>query len=317
MANPPEDAAASDPDGDAIAELSKAIKKVRSAGLTNPNLRPPDALLRALGVDLALASSSGPRVARALVACASRLDKDTREHFLLAAGAYKGATGSPGERIRQTEIVLSSSRRTVYRKIDEAADGIARQLILKVNAPHLEGLDFITTSTRCRLDLRGDSPTILLDRTVFSLHDGFDSFDEQIILPLLTTPTLNYYALEGCALDEIQRDYSGVWSVRLRFPRPLKTGENHDFSVSLRLPDHESLEPLMAFAPVTHTTHAHLEFRFAERLPRRIERIDRVRQLQLLSPSCPAQAVTPITAVTTVDFEQMQPGWGYGVRWVW
>lgn len=57
----------------------------------------------------------------------------------------------------------------------------------------------------------------------------------------------------------------------VRLPHELKVGEQHAFALSLRLPDHDSLEPFIGFLPYTTSFDATIELRFGDRLPTALE----------------------------------------------
>ena len=298
-----------------ISELFNAIKKLRSDGIQNPDLHIPKPLLTVLGLNPG-SPFARHQVSKALLSCAARLEENTRSAFLFAAGFCRDITGSPGERVNRAATVLNVGRRTLYRHIEKAAHEITHLLLAGDHTPALENIDFITTSTHCRLDLRDDSPTVLMNRTVMALRDGFNALDEHLFLPLLRDPELRYYALEGCRLAGLQEN-GGSWTVQLRLPRCLNVGESHTFSVSVRLPDHDCLEPVFGFAPVTSMHAARIELHFEARLPSLVERIDRAWSAQLMSPTASGHPIEVMGKRAVADFRNMQPGWGYGVRWTW
>lgn len=297
-----------------ISELFNAIKKLRSDGIQNPDLHIPKPLLTVLGLNPG-SPFARHQVSKALLSCAARLEENTRSAFLFAAGFCRDITGSPGERVNRAATVLNMGRRTLYRHIEKAAHEITHLLLAGDHTPALENIDFITTSTHCRLDLRDDSPTVLMNRTVMALRDGFNAFDEHLFLPLLRDE-LRYYALEGCRLAGVQ-DTGGSWIVQLRLPRCLNVGESHTFSVSVRLPDHDCLEPVFGFAPVTSMHAARIELHFEARLPSLVERIDRTWPAQMMSPTASGHPVEVMGNRAVANFRNMQPGWSYGIRWAW
>lgn len=298
-----------------ISELFNAIKKLRSDGIQNPDLHIPKPLLTVLGLNPG-SPFARHQVSKALLSCAARLEENTRSAFLFAAGFCRDITGSPGERVNRSAAVLKMGRRTLYRHIEKAAHEITHLLLAGDHAPALENIDFVTTRTHCRLDLRDDSPTILMDRTVMALRDGFNALDEHLFLPLLRDPELRYYALEGCRLAGLQEN-GGSWTVQLRLPRCLNVGESHTFSVSVRLPDHDCLEPVFGFAPVTSMHAARIELHFEARLPSLVERIDRTWPAQMMSPTASGHPVEVMGNRAVANFRNMQPGWSYGIRWAW
>ena len=298
-----------------ISELFNAIKKLRSDGIQNPDLHIPKPLLTVLGLNPG-SPFARHQVSKALLSCAARLEENTRSAFLFAAGFCRDITGSPGERVNRAATVLNMGRRTLYRHIEKAAHEITHLLLAGDHTPALENIDFITTSTHCRLDLRDDSPTVLMNRTVMALRDGFNALDEHLFLPLLRDPELRYYALEGCRLAGL-RENGGSWTVQLRLPRCLNVGESHTFSVSVRLPDHDCLEPVFGFAPVTSMHAARIELHFEARLPSLVERIDRTWPAQMMSPTASGHPVEVMGNRAVANFRNMQPGWSYGIRWAW
>lgn len=298
-----------------ISELFNAIKKLRSDGIQNPDLHIPKPLLTVLGLNPG-SPFARHQVSKALLSCAARLEENTRSAFLFAAGFCRDITGSPGERVNRAATVLNVGRRTLYRHIEKAAHEITHLLLAGDHTPALENIDFITTSTHCRLDLRDDSPTVLMNRTVMALRDGFNALDEHLFLPLLRDPELRYYALAGCRLAGLQEN-GGSWTVQLRLPRCLNVGESHTFSVSVRLPDHDCLEPVFGFAPVTSMHAARIELHFEARLPSLVERIDRTWPAQMMSPTASGHPVEVMGNRAVANFRNMQPGWSYGIRWAW
>ena len=298
-----------------ISELFNAIKKLRSDGIQNPDLHIPKPLLTVLGLNPG-SPFARHQVSKALLSCAARLEENTRSAFLFAAGFCKDITGSPGERVNRAATVFNMGRRTLYRHIEKAAHEITHLLLAGDHTPALENIGFITTSTHCRLDLRDDSPTVLMNRTVMALRDGFNALDEHLFLPLLRDPELRYYALEGCRLAGLQEN-GGSWTVQLRLPRCLNVGESHTFSVSVRLPDHDCLEPVFGFAPVTSMHAARIELHFEARLPSLVERIDRAWPAQMMSPTASGHPVEVMGNRAVANFRNMQPGWSYGIRWAW
>ena len=299
--------AASAKNSEALAsELFHAIKKLRSDGIQNPDLQIPEPLLTTLGLTPG-SPFARHLVSKALLSCAAHLEESTRSAFLFAAGFCRNITGSPGERVNHSATALNIGRRTLYRHIEKAAHEITHLLLAGDHAPALENIDFLTTRTHCRLDLRDDSPAILLNRTVMALRDGINALYEHLFLPLLRDPELKYYALEGCKLSDV-RENGDSWTVQLRLPHRLNVGES--------LPNHDCLEPVFGLAPVTSMHAARIELHFEARLPRLVERIDRAWPTQIMSPTLSGQPVEVMHNKAVATFRNMQPG-SYGIRWAW
>lgn len=87
--------------------------------------------------------------------------------------------------------------------------------------------------------------------------------------------------------------------------------------MSVRLPDHDCLEPVFGFAPVTSMHAARIELHFEARLPSLVERIDRTWPAQMMSPTASGHPVEVMGNRAVANFRNMQPGWSYGIRWAW
>lgn len=303
-------------DDAALHDIRVAVEHIRERGFAAVTWQPAPALLAALGLpeatDLPDARSA---VRSSLISCAAVLRPELRTAFLVAAGAHQGAPASSSERMQQLTAELHVSLRTAYRKVKNAISEIAALLVERAHVPMVEGAHIIMTRSICRVDLRGKSPTVLMQRTIRAYVDGISYFDEQFQLPRYDGEKLHYKGLEGCLPVQVTHVGNRLWAARLQFPAPLRIGHEHTFVVRLRLPRHEDLEPMMGFVPHTSSFHATVELYFGQQLPAFVE------SFEAMPPTGRAPEVgtnrreQQLAAQLCYDFPKMQPGLSYGVRW--
>lgn len=306
----------SDDEHSDVTVLTKAIDQVRNAGIHAPQASYPPALLTVLGIaEDASAPQSLGRIRDALLSCAGRLDPDDRVAFLEAAGFRRGAAVSAGARIDAAGELLGKSRETIYRYVKRATATMATMLLSKHEAPMLEDRDWVIRQADCSVDLRGGYPTVIMRRTIAAYADRVTHFDEQLSLPRLGERPLTYRTLEGCTLESLSPLGSSAWSVRLKLPHVLRMGTEHTFSVSLRLPDHDALEPLIGFRPNSASYNASIRIRFGDQPPSRIETFKDALMIGSFPDNAEVTIPGPDDKEFRHHFEKLAPGRGYGVRW--
>ncbi len=298
-------------------DLLAALKHLRSRGISaTGRIRP--ALLQALGVPLDTPPSEArDLVRRSLLAYSDRLDPTQRVAFLEAAGFRRDSPTAAGDRVRAAANKLRTSRRTTYRYIDQAMEHIVSWVFTRSDKCLLQDIDYVFLQARVRVDLTGSYPTIVTERTLSARSDGIDHLDERLFFPRFAGEHLNLIALEGCTLEDNNFVDRGIWSIRLRLPRALAVGEQHTFAVSVRLPDHESLDPVVGFLPRTTSFDATVEFRFGDRLPAMLEQFTAPPPIPGIPSGGDTQRVVPDRRRLTFALPQMRPGLCYGVRWSW
>lgn len=298
-------------------DLLEPLRHLRSRGMNSASRIHP-ALLRALGVP----SDTPPGeardlVRRSLLAHSDRLDHTHRIAFLESAGFRRDAPVATGDRVSAAAGALKTSKRTIYRLIEQAIDQIAALVFSRSQRCLLQDIDYVFLRARVRVDLTGNYPAIVTERTLSARSDGIDHLDERLFFPKLAGEHLNLIALEGCTLEDNNFVDRGIWSIRLRLPRALAMGEQHTFAVSVRLPDHESLDPVIGFLPRTTSFDATVEFRFGDRLPAMLEKFTAPPPIPGIVPAGDTERVTPEGRRHTFVLPQMRPGLCYGVRWFW
>lgn len=306
-------------DGSRVADdealLRDAIIELRAAGIQwAAGFKPK--LLEVLNIPAATSSPhTRELVRRSLLAHSDQLNQKHRQAFLEAAGFRRGADSSPGARFQAAADIFGVSRRTAYRMVDEAIDSLVTVLLSPQQRCAVQDVDYVFTTSRCRVDLSGPSPTVVMERTLTSHSIGLDHIEERVGYPRLNGEQLNLRALEGCAVKEKRFIAPGIWSLRLGFPRPLQIGEQHSFAISVIFPDHESLEPVVGFLPHTTSYDAKVELVFGENLPEALHRFETMPPLEPESHVNPTAWTRPVQSKHEFVFSQMRPGICYGVRW--
>ncbi len=298
--------------------VREALDKLRSAGI-NQAFDVDPVLAAALGVP----RDSTPRetydlVRRGLFTYSDRLSPaKLRTAFLEAAGFRQNSPASAGDRIRAAAEVLGISQRSAYRLVKKAVDQLATNMASESERCRVQGIDYVFLKSHVRVDLEGKKPGIVTQRTISARIDGVDRIEDRVAFPLLTGSELDLRAIDECELDDCSLVEPGMWSIRLKLPRPLALGEPHSFAVSVVLPDHESLEPVIGFLPHTDSYEASVEFRFGQRLPVRFDEFDGETPNPATMRPRVTREVPPIGRRQTFKFPEMRRGLCYGVRWHW
>lgn len=316
--------------GTLFRDLVTALQDLRIAGISTPSAGYDPALLEALRIARGMPAQQAQRIVhRALAIAADQLlstgqkavpgqmpdqrRTELRTAFLVSAGFTEGAPMSPGERVAAAAQELGLSRRTTYRRVEEAIELIAHSLLSLPIAPMLEENDYVHSRLACRVDLRREGPYVELERSLVALTDGIDHLDDQLALPNYDGQELDYWTLEGCELDSAMKLWPSMWSIRLTLPRPLRSGEAHKFAVALRLPNFDAMEPYVGFMPRTSSYEATIDLLLGDR-PARVFRLDGVPPTHSLA-GIPGIEEPLTTTSPRFEFNRLRAGLSYGIRW--
>ncbi len=298
-----------------LAELTAAIKQVRTDGINKPGLRVPEPLSRALGID-SNPQAAVSQVRQAILSCAVQLERTRRLAFLFGAGFREDIWGSSGQRVARTAKALGLSRRNTYLQIHRASEAMAAQLLRIGSAATLTETEYVTNWTGCYVDFHQHNPEIRLTRTIMALRDGIENLNEEIFLPALKDREIRHLGLEGCQVTSTEAK-AGSWELQLTFPEPLHVGENHTYSILLEAPDKKAIAPMLVLSPQNPHQDSQIELHFGKERPNLIERFDRVWTSQATDPDFQGVPVTIDADPVVVEFKNMEQGWDYGVRWSW
>jgi hypothetical protein len=123
--------------------------------------------------------------------------------------------------------------------------------------------------------------------------------------------------LYGGSLKLRQQPYDSYFANVIAFPRPLRAGERHEYSIRLRIPPGQRMTPHFLHVPLRRSDHFELRVRFdPKRLPRTVWLLRDAPTAMLYQPEPVATIVVPDRfGEVQASFRHMRPGLGYGVRW--
>ncbi|HEX5115351.1 MAG TPA: hypothetical protein VFW65_09170 [Pseudonocardiaceae bacterium] len=264
--------------------------------------------------ELALVSDDdGPaeirlKVAQRVSSLAEGLPADLRSAMLTAFAIapdarqplYKDRVGLAANRIRRDP-------RTARRRIDEAIEQLAQRATAK---PGFAGPIAAASMSRARIgELR---LSLALDRAQPEIVEQCRFTAEQDGVGEMITFTHRLAGFGGLCAAELSTDilYGGTLDQAdapvVRLPRPLSTGERHEYVLRSVLAHPDLLPGEIRFAVDDHCDQLELRVRFdRDRLPGRIESIG-----DIACPLWPDEA-----GEVLATFSGLVPGGDYGLRW--
>jgi hypothetical protein len=134
----------------------------------------------------------------------------------------------------------------------------------------------------------------------------------------LDAPTgLESELLYGGSLELRRQPYDGYFMNVIVLPRPLRAGEQHEYSLRLRIPPGQRMAAHYLYIPHRRSDQFDLRVRFDQnRPPRAVWLLDGVPTAVIYQhePSAPALVPDRFGEITA-SFRSLRPGLGYGVRW--
>lgn len=275
------------------------------------------ALLAALGIPSDVGAVQAWRAVEArLKAYATQLDSELRMAFIEGMGLRPGAPQGSVERLRVIAKRIDRVERTARRRVGEALDEMAR-LILTESVPHDMGstAEYLLANCEMHADLRGKAPTIVLRRTIQALTPSVERFEDKINLPTLEPgESIRVTALEGCHVS-VEDLGSSSFLITSRFTPPVPYNGDQTFVISIQLPRHEAMVPMVGLYPVSPTTKFKASVRFGSRRPASVERFEGAIPVGTFPPV--TQTFNPAVRYHESTFTAPRIGLGYGIKWGW
>jgi hypothetical protein len=209
----------------------------------------------------------------------------------------------------------SRDSRTIRRRID---DGLTRlvEAALRPGATTSAGTSgWYAAELHALLRLDGTVPTCVERWSITAERDGID----EISWPEIT----NRIGDDG-HLDHDVRVVHGVMLVgvgrqeppRLRFPRALRAGETHEFSMEVPVSRFHSSHPSYLFRPLHRCDRFTLVVRFhLDRLPLEVSQVTQAFNQDRLADMAEFPLAVNALGEVEVLIREAHPGCGYGVRW--
>ena len=221
------------------------------------------------------------------------------------------------DRVSWAAVKVDRDPRTVRRRVDEAIHQLAE---LATSAPRrgpgAPAGSWHTTELHVAVGLDRARPEVLEQRRIVANQEGLRELDLAISLPT-GRRDLEIEVLYGGTLVDRGMEASDRLGFALTLPRPLASGESHDFAMRFRLPTARGMRPHMMCVPRRPCELFDLRVRFGrDRVPPRVWMLDGAFQRDVSDPACRGhQHAVDRAGEIHMRFRQLAPGLAYGARW--
>lgn len=325
-------------DGDEHAALVKQLQSLRPrAGMTLEKLAKADFLLAVLarrdGKTMvtpgrareilvselnALGDGNNARAARNSLNLGARETEkleDRRSYFAVQVGVDSNDTIENWENIAFRELA--------HRLLSITNDGDASAEAVEVGSPRPDARwvnELVERTTRYDGKSLRD---VLVTRTISALVDGLQTCTIRYRLKMGSpSDAIGVEAYTSCIIEQVRHQPNGTLEATLRFPQPLTKGQSHTFSYRF-IATNKATEanPCFIFwAEANNPTRRLIvktQFNGAAH-PGTVWRIDGRSKLEGpgSADECPP-VVLDAFGFSSLEFSEMEAGYGYGVAWQW
>ncbi|HUJ06760.1 MAG TPA: hypothetical protein VLX31_11685 [Streptosporangiaceae bacterium] len=275
------------------------------------------------GADIAAVRQA---LASEISALAARLPADLREAILASLGISEPTRNMPRFTDRVVWLAAAADRtyRTALRRIDTAerllAEEIARELQARRGLPDSDSRGWYLADLYTLF--RVDTPTneVHERRRIVATRDGLAEVLAWMDVPRddgKPSMALEAEVRYGGRLVRRETPTRSRFHFMVKLPRPLRTGESHEYELILRAPAGDQMRSYYIFTPECRCDNFELRVRFdPEHLPGWTRRVDGepVRVYEQLRPG--AEHV-PIDQAGEVHLQFTSPAknLGYGLQW--
>jgi hypothetical protein len=213
------------------------------------------------------------------------------------------------------------SRRTVIRRLDEAMGVFAEKLLQEFQLKESNvGWYVKSFIALVRADL--EQPEAIETRKIVSLVDGLDTIETSVGVPRHPQDSQAEHGLHaelrygGLLVSRDQLSESRFRNV-IKLPRPLRAGQEHEYSLRLQVPSGQLLAPHYVHTPKRRTDYFEVRARFdAHKVPEAVWRLNGVPTTVIYEsePSGERLEVDP-SGEGYVNFHDLTVGYCYGIRW--
>lgn len=306
--------------------LAEEIKAVRRGGGLHHR-----AVSDRVGPELrrvcAITESDTPSVVRTKLI--GRLDRAAGELPDELAVAVRAALGIQPETEKMLQLQdrvdwlahdLRRDVRTARRRVDEACGRLAEVLAAGLPARAARrGPGWYVADFHLSVLMDRPQPMTVERREIVSDQDDLEEIALGWSLRASGAPTdLGVQVLYGGRLAEPERASDSRMQVRLRLPRALRQAERHEYSVMTTLPPTLTMQQHYAYTPLTRCDRFELRIRFdPQHQPERIWRVADAFHRDLDDRTIEGEPLhLDACGDLRVGFEDLLPGYGYGVQWV-
>lgn len=169
----------------------------------------------------------------------------------------------------------------------------------------------------------GTEPVEALERRrIVATADGLGELVTSITVPRHPEEGDQEHGLDseliyGGSLEARQQPYDSYFQHVIVLPRPLRSGERHEYAMRLRVPRGQRMNPHYVHIPYRRSDHFELRVRFAPaRIPGAIWVVRDAPTAVVYRAEPGGERLTPDRfGEVYVSFREMRPGLGYGVCW--
>lgn len=187
-------------------------------------------------------------------------------------------------------------------------------------APVADGWFIESLSAVLRLDT--DPIEALERRQIVATVDGLTEIISSVSVPRRIDDHEQAHGLEselmyGGALEARQQPYDSYFENVIVLPRPLRSGERHEYAIRLRIPAGQRMTPHYVHVPFRRSDRFEIRVRFdPRRLPQSAWLLKAAPAAALYQNDPTAELVTPDRfGEVYASFREMRPGLGYGICW--
>ncbi len=265
-------------------------------------------------------------VASEISALAARLPADLQAAILASLAISEPTRNMPRFTDRVVWLAAAADRtyRTALRRIDQAerllAEEVARELQLRRGQPASESRGWYLADLTTLF--RVDTPTIEVHerRRIVATRDGLAEVLAWMDVPRddgQSSMALEAEVRYGGRLVRRETPTRSRFQFMVKLPRPLRSGESHEYELILRVPPGDQMRPYYIFTPECRCDSFELRVRFdPERLPAWTRRVDGepVRVYEQVGPGT-EQVPIDDAGEAYLQFPGPAKNLGYGLKW--
>jgi hypothetical protein len=225
------------------------------------------------------------------------------------------------ERVDWLAARLNRDARTARRRMDDACAMLAENLVVARGGPRdgvpSSGWHIETAQSVMLMDT--DIPTAIERRVAVAERDGLDQLVLARSIPPAGDgkPDVHAQMLFGGVLGIKQWESESRFRLVLELPTTLRAGDRHEYSILWRQPPGRPMRPHYVLTPVLRVDHYDLHVRFDRQTPpARVYRVSDGFHRDLDEQPREWDEITlDRSGEVHLEFENLAPGHGYGVRW--
>lgn len=228
------------------------------------------------------------------------------------------------ERMEWLGSRIERDPRTAMRRVEAGLALLAEQMLRSVG-PVQEDVyapgGWFVESFRATLMMHVDPVELIETRRVISTVDGLDRITIAWSIPAAPAGSRSGLRVDLLYGGELERDdetsTDRFWSCTVKIPRPLRSGEAHEFQVRVVLMPRNELEPYFVLTPFRRCDEFLLRAKFDPADGRPVVWALDGTPFQLVHENHPVGDQLPVDSVGEVvrRFQDLRAGLSYGMRW--